>query len=104
MKSFIVLAVLVAAALAAPLDSDKDAVVVRSDLENIGVEGFQWNYQTSNGIAAQEQARLEQVGTENEGIEVQGQYSYVGPDGVTYTVTYTAGRAGFQPSGAHIPQ
>ncbi|XP_041970283.1 flexible cuticle protein 12-like [Aricia agestis] len=104
MKSFIVLAVLVAAALAAPLDSDKNAVVVRSDLDNIGVDGFQWAYETSNGIAAQEQAQLQGAGTEDEGIEVRGQYSYLGPDGVTYTVTYTAGRAGFQPSGAHIPQ
>ena len=37
-------------------------------------------------------------------LEVQGSYSLVGDDGVTYTVTYTAGEGGFQAEGAHLPQ
>lgn len=62
-----------------------------------------FRYETSNGIAAQEQGTLKNVGTEQESLSVQGQFKYVGPDGVTYTVTYIADDNGFQPQGAHIP-
>ncbi|TKX27925.1 flexible cuticle protein 12-like [Spodoptera litura] len=104
MKSFIVLALFVAAAVAAPASPDADAVVVRYDSDNIGVDGYNYAVETSNGIAAQEQGQLKNAGTENEAIEVRGQFSYTGPDGVVYTVTYIANEQGFQPQGAHIPQ
>ena len=34
---------------------------------------------------------------------MQGSYSYVGDDGQTYSITYTADENGFQAQGAHIP-
>lgn len=34
---------------------------------------------------------------------MQGSYSYTGPDGLVYTITYIADENGFQASGAHIP-
>lgn len=34
---------------------------------------------------------------------MSGSYSYTGPDGVQYTIHYTAGPNGFQAEGAHIP-
>lgn len=34
---------------------------------------------------------------------MSGSYSYTGPDGVQYTITYTADADGFHPQGAHIP-
>ncbi|KOB72624.1 Larvae cuticle protein [Operophtera brumata] len=105
MKSFIVLALFVAAAVAAPpSDIDRDAQVLRYDNDNIGVGPFSWAYQTSNGISQQEQGELKNAGTENEAIEVRGQFSYTGPDGVVYSVSYIANEGGFQPQGAHLPQ
>ncbi|XP_018562929.1 flexible cuticle protein 12-like [Anoplophora glabripennis] len=103
MKVIIAFAALVAVALAAPQSSDKDAVVIRSDLENIGVDGYNYAYETSNGIAAQETGQVINSGAENEAVVARGQFSYTGPDGVVYNVQYTADENGFQPVGAHIP-
>ncbi|XP_075225687.1 uncharacterized protein LOC142326837 [Lycorma delicatula] len=53
------------------------------------------NYQTGDG-----QQRTETV--DNEG-NVQGQYSYVDPNGKTITVRYSAGKDGFKVEGDNIP-
>ncbi|XP_049869660.1 flexible cuticle protein 12-like [Pectinophora gossypiella] len=103
MKSFIVLALFVAAAVAAPAGPDADAKIVRYDSDNIGVDGYNYAVETSNGISQQEQGQLTNPGTENEAISVRGQFSYTGPDGQQYTVTYVADENGFQPQGAHLP-
>ncbi|KAJ0179057.1 hypothetical protein K1T71_005832 [Dendrolimus kikuchii] len=105
MKSFIAFSLLVAAVAALPVTSDsKDATILRYDNDNIGVEGYNYAVETSDGKAVQESGVLKNVGTENEAIEVRGQFSYVGVDGVTYNVNYIANELGFQPSGAHLPQ
>ncbi|KAH9635510.1 hypothetical protein HF086_001563 [Spodoptera exigua] len=104
MKSFIVFALFVAAAVAVPVENPRDAVIVRQEVDNIGVGGFSFSYETSDGKSAQEQGQLKNVGAENEAIEVRGQYSYTGPDGVVYTVNYVANELGFQPDGAHLPK
>ncbi|TKX27927.1 flexible cuticle protein 12-like [Spodoptera litura] len=103
MKSFIVFALFVAVAVAVPVDP-KDAVIVRYDNDNIGVEGYNYAVETSDGKSAQEQGVLKNVGSENEAIEVRGQFSYTGPDGVVYAVNYIANELGFQPEGAHLPK
>lgn len=63
-----------------------------------------FSFETSDGISQQEQGQLVNQGSENEAISVRGSYSYTGPDGVVYTVTYIADENGFQPQGAHIPK
>ncbi|XP_026489170.1 flexible cuticle protein 12-like [Vanessa tameamea] len=104
MKSFIVFALVVAAAVALPTQIDsKNAVVEKNDLVNIGVDGYSYEVQTSDGKSVKEVGTLKNVGTENEGIEVRGEYSYYGDDGVLYSVTYIANEKGFQPQGAHLP-
>ncbi|XP_065164144.1 flexible cuticle protein 12-like [Atheta coriaria] len=105
MKTIFAFIALLAVVFAAPQNpADRDAVVVRSELDNIGVDGYNWAYETSNGISASEQGQLNNAGTENEIMAVRGQFSYVGADGVTYTVTYIADENGFQPQGAHLPK
>lgn len=61
------------------------------------------SYQTSDGVSREEKAELKNAGTENETLVVQGSYSYVGADGVTYTVSYIADENGYRPTGVHIP-
>ncbi|XP_018320475.1 flexible cuticle protein 12-like [Agrilus planipennis] len=112
MKVIIALAALVAVATAAPqaypyqqnLDTDKDAVVLKYDSENLGIDHYNYAYEISNGISSQENGEVVNTGAENQSIVVRGQYSFVAPDGNTYTVSYVADDNGFQPQGAHIPQ
>lgn len=58
----------------------------------------------SNGQSQQETSELRQINPEAASIAVRGSYSYIAPDGVTYTVNYVADENGFRPEGAHIPQ
>ncbi|XP_055373232.1 larval cuticle protein 65Ag1-like [Condylostylus longicornis] len=89
---------------AAPLDSPQNAQILRQELDNIGVDGYKFAYETSDGITREEQGELRNAGTDNEAISVRGSYSFVADDGQTYTITYIADENGFQPEGAHIPR
>lgn len=65
---------------------------------------FNFSFETGNGIAAEESGAIENPGIpEQEAIAVTGFYQYTGPDGVLYKVTYTSGKNGFVPEGAHLP-
>ncbi|XP_023309000.1 larval cuticle protein 65Ag1-like [Lucilia cuprina] len=100
MKFIIVFAALFAVALAAP--RPEDATVLRSESE-VGPESFQYAYATSDGVEAEAQGQLKNVGTDEEAIVVKGSFSFVADDGQTYTVNYVADENGFQPQGAHLP-
>ncbi|CAB3243647.1 unnamed protein product [Arctia plantaginis] len=97
MKSFVFFA-LIAAAYAAPLLNPQDVQIVRYDVNNGGLDSYSFAWETSDGSKHEEQGQLKNLGTENEAIAVQGQYAWVGPDGVTYIVRYIADENGFQPT------
>ncbi|XP_059616146.1 flexible cuticle protein 12-like [Phlebotomus argentipes] len=106
MKTIIILAVVVAFALGAPqaVDDSRNAQILRYETDNIGVDGYRYAFETSDGISRQEEAELKNVGTENEAISVRGSYSWVAPDGQTYTINFVADENGYQPEGAHLPK
>lgn len=62
-------------------------------------------YETSNGIAYHETARL--VPAPGPGLQAyyerSGEYSYPGPNGLI-TTQFNSGLNGFQAAGSHIPQ
>lgn len=64
---------------------------------------FLFSYETSDGQKAESDGQLKNIGTEQEALAVKGSFSYVGDDGVTYSVNYVADENGFQPQGAHLP-
>ncbi|KAI8126467.1 Larval cuticle protein 8 [Lucilia cuprina] len=83
------------------VSNPKDATVLRSESE-VGPESFQYAFATSDGVEAQAQGQLKNVGTDEEAIVVKGSYSFVADDGQTYTVNYVADENGFQPQDAVV--
>ncbi|CAK1553615.1 unnamed protein product [Leptosia nina] len=92
---FVILA-LVASVSCAP-QNPQDVQIVRYDSDNSGLGSYSFAWELSDGSKHEEQGQLKNQGTENESSVVQGQYSWVGPDGVLYTITYIADENGFQP-------
>lgn len=59
-----------------------------------------FSYETDNGIAAQEQGSLRNLGGNPPVIAnaAQGSYSYVAPNGEPISISYVADENGYQPS------
>lgn len=62
------------------------------------------SYETSDGVARQEQAELKNVGTDHAALAVRGTISWVAADGQQYTLNYVADENGYRPEGAHLPK
>ncbi|XP_062549668.1 flexible cuticle protein 12-like [Armigeres subalbatus] len=102
MKFAVVFAAVLAIAVAAPVE-DRDAQVLQYENDNQGLDGYNFKYETSNGLQRVEQAQLKSFGDDVSALVVRGMYSYQGPDGQTYTVNYVADENGFQPEAPHLP-
>lgn len=80
---------------------EASAQILRNDQE-VNPDSFQYAYETSNGIRAQEAGQLRQIGRDA-AIVTQGSYSYVSPEGEPVSISYIADENGYQPTGSHIP-
>ncbi|CAH1644280.1 unnamed protein product [Spodoptera littoralis] len=114
MKSFVVLSMLVAAAYAAPQFAPQyqqqqqyqgQVIPIIKQSQEVNFDGsYQYNYETGNGIAAQEQGYLKNAGVKDAEAQVaQGSFTYTSPEGIPISVSYIADENGFQPQGAHLP-
>ncbi|XP_052889793.1 larval cuticle protein 65Ag1-like [Anopheles moucheti] len=69
--------------------------------ENNGPDGYRFNYELSDGQIRSEVGTYRDVkdaeGKDVKALFVQGSYSFVGPDGQTYWVNYTADENGYHP-------
>ncbi|KAK4880467.1 hypothetical protein RN001_008613 [Aquatica leii] len=59
--------------------------------------GYQWDYQSANGITAYENAEIVPRGVDEASKTVRGGYSYTSLEGIPVEVTYTADENGFHP-------
>jgi len=90
---------LLALALARPQKGgpDADAQILRDDFDNIGIDGYKFGFETSNGIARDEEGKLDNPESENGAMQVHGSYSYTDASGKKVVVTYVADENGFRP-------
>jgi loricrin len=77
--------------------------VVRFD-SVVNPDSYNYAYETSKGIRAEESGVLKNAGSEQEAIEAKGSFAYTSPEGENIEVQYIANELGFQPTGDHIPQ
>lgn len=95
MFRLIVLTCAIAATCGQQVD-DRDAKIIKEQRFNAGDGRAGSAFATENEIVFREETALD-------GSRI-GQYSYIGDDGKTYTVKYSAGKEGFRIlDGAHIP-
>ncbi|XP_017882628.1 endocuticle structural protein SgAbd-6-like [Ceratina calcarata] len=110
MKIIIALFAFIAISYAAPQGvvhgANQETVVVKQDLsDNIGVGGYNYGYQLSDGQAKQESAEVVEGGSDGQFLKVRGTFSYVDPEtNVAYTVNYVADETGFHAQGDHLPK
>ena len=101
MKLLLIAAVLaVAAAAPSDLAYERDIIeILRQNIDHNDDHSYQQAFETENGISVSESGQPE----DDDSYSMSGQFSYTAPDGVTYTVVYSAGEDGFQPQGDHLP-
>lgn len=78
------------------VNADGDYKIFRQE-GDINEDGYHYLYETENQINAEETGRVVNKGRDDAHIEATGFFEYVGPDGVTYRVDYTADENGFNP-------
>ncbi|XP_045621220.1 cuticle protein AMP1A [Procambarus clarkii] len=94
----VLLALLVALAAAAPRP-DQDAETLVDEREDKGDGSFNYQFETSNGLAEE---RVGTIGAEGQS-NFQGSYRFTLPDGTVAEVTYVADENGFRPESPLIP-
>ncbi|XP_077290131.1 endocuticle structural protein SgAbd-6-like [Arctopsyche grandis] len=82
-----------------------EVTILKYDSTNDGLGSYIYNVETSDGTKKREEGVfVKSDDPEKDTLRVTGFFSYVGPDGVTYTVKYIADENGFQPEGDHLPK
>ncbi|KAL1138383.1 hypothetical protein AAG570_008447 [Ranatra chinensis] len=89
---------------APPLSPTRPPVPIVSLDNTVNHDGsYRYSYEGGDGTKAEQQGQLKNIG-EDAGEVSSGSYSYVGDDGKTYSVSYTADETGYHPVAEHLPQ
>ncbi|KAH8233514.1 hypothetical protein KR026_009124 [Drosophila bipectinata] len=98
-----VLAALATVAFAFPEGLEKEIIpVLKSEINKRPDGSYDSAYETANGIVHNEEATIQDKGTEDEALEIKGSYKYINDLGEEVEVFYTAGKNGFVPYGTSI--
>ncbi|KAF2890749.1 hypothetical protein ILUMI_15424 [Ignelater luminosus] len=100
MNNFVLFVLFVIVIIACPslcLDNSKDARILSYENDNIGLAGYNFKFETSDGILREEHGEISDPESDNAILRVRGSYSYITPDGRMFTVRYTADDQGYRP-------
>ncbi|XP_069674211.1 endocuticle structural glycoprotein SgAbd-1-like [Periplaneta americana] len=106
MFRLVLVASVVVAVLGAPpksYNSGNEIPIISQETEVNGDGSFKYSYESGDGTRVQESGALKALGPKEEGEAVQGSFSFVAPDGTSYSVVYTADENGFVPQAPHLP-
>ncbi|KPI97909.1 Endocuticle structural glycoprotein ABD-4 [Papilio xuthus] len=95
-----------ALAAAAPQQPEKVIAILKQDFDQQPDGSYVYNYETENGIKAEETGTLKKASgpDSNDVIVAQGGFSYTAPDGTVINLNYIADdENGFKPEGEHLP-
>lgn len=98
----VIIFVLVVVVSAAPQEI---VLVKETPSDNVGLGGYNYGFQLSDGQVKQESAEVIEGGTDGQFLRVRGTFSFVDPQtNIAYTVNYIADDTGFHPQGEHLPR
>lgn len=89
--------------MAVAFAAEEEPIAIVKQSQDVHPEGYEFSYETANGIKAEESGALKNAGGEEESIAVQGTFEYTAPDGTPVRMTYIADENGYQPSGDLLP-
>ncbi|XP_055690563.1 endocuticle structural glycoprotein SgAbd-2-like [Lutzomyia longipalpis] len=82
----------------------KHIPIVKSENNRNHDGSYNFNYETGNGIHAQEHGYTKNAGHKDAETQVaEGYFSYTGEDGVPVGLKYVADEHGFRAEGSHLP-
>ena len=77
--------------------------ILRSENTGVNDGRYSYSFETENGISQDVSGEMKMV-NDNPVYVMRGSYSYIGPDGQTYTVDWYADETGYHPSAPHLPR
>ncbi|XP_058818244.1 flexible cuticle protein 12-like [Topomyia yanbarensis] len=84
---------------AAPAKENPDGhLKVVREFNNYKTDEYNWGYELSDGREVRESAYVKKLENGTEVLVINGYFSYIGPDGVRYSVNYYADETGYHPN------
>ncbi|KAJ0179912.1 hypothetical protein K1T71_004503 [Dendrolimus kikuchii] len=78
-------------------ENSKNVEILKFYNDNSGLGTYNFGYEQSDGTRQEQLGEINNVDSETGSLRVKGSFTWIGPDGVSYTVTYVANEDGYNP-------